>query len=41
VQEALLRQTLEAWHGSISGLLAAMKRIGRNPPVMATNREDA
>jgi hypothetical protein len=42
VKENLLRQTLEARHGSIAGLLAAMQRMGRNPPpVMATRREDA
>jgi septal ring factor EnvC (AmiA/AmiB activator) len=41
-QEKQLRQTLETRHGSISGLLAAMQRMGRNPPpVMATRREDA
>lgn len=41
-QEKLLRETLEARHGSISGLLAAMQRMGRNPPpVMVTRREDA
>jgi len=41
-QETLLRQTLQARHGEISGLLAAMQRMGRNPPpVMATRREDA
>jgi hypothetical protein len=42
VQETLLRQTLEARHGSISKLLAAMQRMGRNPPpVMDKGREDA
>lgn len=41
-QEKHLRETLEARHGSISGLLAAMQRMGRNPPpVMVTRREDA
>lgn len=41
-QEKLLRESLEARHGSISGLLAAMQRMGRNPPpVMITRREDA
>ena len=41
-QEKQLRQNLEARHGSISSLLAAMQRMGRNPPpVMATRREDA
>jgi hypothetical protein len=42
VQETLLRKTLEARHGSISGLLAVMQRMGRNPqPVLETPREDA
>lgn len=41
-QEKTVRQTLEARHGSISALLAAMQRMGRNPPpVMITGREDA
>jgi murein hydrolase activator len=41
-QEKNLRTTLEARHGAISGLLAAMQRMGRNPPpVMITRREDA
>jgi murein hydrolase activator len=41
-QEKALRQTLEQRHGSISALLAAMQRMGRNPPpVMVTRREDA
>jgi septal ring factor EnvC (AmiA/AmiB activator) len=41
-QEKHLRATLEAQHGSISSLLAAMQRMGRNPPpVMVTRREDA
>jgi septal ring factor EnvC (AmiA/AmiB activator) len=41
-QEKLLRETLESRHGSISALLAAMQRMGRNPPpVMVTRREDA
>lgn len=41
-QEQHLRQSLEARHGSISALLAAMQRMGRNPPpVMVTRREDA
>jgi len=41
-QEKYLRETLEARHGSISALLAAMQRMGRNPPpVMVTRREDA
>ena len=34
--------TLEQRHGAISALLAAMQRMGRNPPpVMITRREDA
>lgn len=41
-QEESLRKQLQAKHGSISGLLAAMQRMGRNPPpVMVTQREDA
>jgi len=41
-QEKQLRTTLEERHGTISGLLAAMQRMGRNPPpVMITRREDA
>lgn len=41
-QEKHLRQSLESRHGSISALLAAMQRMGRNPPpVMVTRREDA
>ena len=41
-QEKHLRGTLEARHSSISALLAAMQRMGRNPPpVMVTRREDA
>ena len=41
-QEQLIRGSLEKSHGSISGLLAAMQRMGRNPPpVMVTRREDA
>ncbi|MBX9591799.1 MAG: peptidoglycan DD-metalloendopeptidase family protein [Hyphomonadaceae bacterium] len=41
-QEKTLRTTLEERHGTISGLLAAMQRMGRNPPpVMITRREDA
>ena len=41
-QEKHLRSTLEARHGSISALLAAMQRMGSNPPpVMITRREDA
>lgn len=41
-QEKHLRETLEARHGTISALLAAMQRMGRNPPpVMITRRADA
>ena len=41
-QERHLRGSLESRHGSISALLAAMQRMGRNPPpVMVTRREDA
>jgi murein hydrolase activator len=41
-QEKQLRTTLQERHGTISGLLAAMQRMGRNPPpVMITQREDA
>ena len=41
-QERHLRGSLELRHGSISALLAAMQRMGRNPPpVMVTRREDA
>ena len=41
VQEKHLRDTLEARHGSISALLAAMLRMGRNPPpVMVASRKD-
>lgn len=41
-QRTTLRGTLEAQHGTISSLLAAMQRMGRNPPpVMITRREDA
>ena len=41
-QEGLIRGSLEKSHGSISSLLAAMQRMGRNPPpVMVTRREDA
>ncbi|MGE3067566.1 MAG: murein hydrolase activator EnvC, partial [Hyphomicrobiaceae bacterium] len=42
VQEKQVRASLQQRHGSISMLLAAMQRIGRNPPpVMITQREDA
>jgi len=41
VQEAHLRETLEARRGSISTLLGAMLRMGRNPPpVMVASRKD-
>jgi murein hydrolase activator len=41
-QERQVRGSLEERHGSISALLAAMQRMGRNPPpVMVTQREDA
>jgi septal ring factor EnvC (AmiA/AmiB activator) len=41
-QEKQLRTTLQDRHGTISGLLAAMQRMGRNPPpVLITRREDA
>jgi murein hydrolase activator len=41
-QEKLVRGSLDNKRGSMSGLLAAMQRIGRNPPpVMITRREDA
>ena len=41
-QESLIRGSLEKSHGSISSLLAAMQRMGRNPPpVLITRREDA
>ena len=41
-QEQLIRGSLERSNGSLSGLLAAMQRMGRNPPpVMVTRREDA
>src|SRR5262249_13311637 len=41
-QEKQIRSTLEERHGSISSLLAAMQRMGRNPPpVMVTQRQDA
>ena len=39
-QEKHLRETLEARHGSISALLGAMLRMGRNPPpVMVASRQ--
>ncbi|NOU06896.1 MAG: peptidoglycan DD-metalloendopeptidase family protein [Hyphomicrobiaceae bacterium] len=41
-QELLVRGSLTRSHGSISTLLAALQRMGRNPPpVMITQREDA
>ena len=41
-QEKHLRGTLREQHGTISGLLATMQRMGRNPPpVLITRREDA
>src|SRR5262245_35497109 len=41
-QERQIRGSLEERHGSISALLAAMQRMGRNPPpVMVTQRADA
>jgi septal ring factor EnvC (AmiA/AmiB activator) len=41
-QEKLVRGSLQERHGTISALLAAMQRMGRNPPpVMITRREDA
>ncbi len=41
-QERHLRGTLEQRHDSIAALLAAMQRMGRNPPpVMITQRDDA
>lgn len=41
-EERRLRGALVQRHGTISALLAALQRIGRNPPpVMITRREDA
>jgi murein hydrolase activator len=41
-QEKMVRGSLEQRQGTISSLLAAMQRMGRNPPpVMITRREDA
>ena len=41
-QEKLLRGSLAERHGSITRLLGAMQRMGRDPPpVMITRREDA
>jgi septal ring factor EnvC (AmiA/AmiB activator) len=42
VDERKLRGELEERHGTLSALLAALQRMGRNPPpVMITRREDA
>jgi septal ring factor EnvC (AmiA/AmiB activator) len=42
IEEGKLRGALEQRHGTISALLAALQRMGRNPPpVMITRREDA
>jgi septal ring factor EnvC (AmiA/AmiB activator) len=42
IRERQLRGTLAQRHGAISALLAALQRMGRNPPpVMITRREDA
>jgi murein hydrolase activator len=41
-QERKIREALSEQHGKIAVLLAAMQRMGRNPPpVMITQREDA
>ena len=41
-QEKELRTSLAREHGKIAGLLAALQRMGRNPPpVIITEREDA
>ena len=41
-QEKLVRGSLLQQHGQISALLAALQRMGRNPPpVLATERNDA
>jgi septal ring factor EnvC (AmiA/AmiB activator) len=41
-QEQEVRASLAREHGKISGILAALQRMGRNPPpVIATRREDA
>lgn len=41
-QERQIRESLAKEHGKISGLLAALQRMGRNPPpVIITRREDA
>jgi len=41
-QEKMVRGSLEQRHGQIASLLAALQRMGRNPPpVLVTRREDA
>lgn len=41
-QEKLLKESLAKRHHAIAGLLAAIQRMGRNPPpVLITRREDA
>jgi septal ring factor EnvC (AmiA/AmiB activator) len=41
-QEKMVRGSLEQRHGQIAALLAALQRMGRNPPpVLVTRREDA
>jgi septal ring factor EnvC (AmiA/AmiB activator) len=41
-QEQEVRDSLAKEHGKISGILAALQRMGRNPPpIIATRREDA
>ena len=42
IQEQMIRGSLAQRHGQISTLLAALQRMGRNPPpVIVTKREDA
>ena len=42
IQEKMIRGSLAQRHGQISTLLAALQRMGRNPPpVIVTKREDA
>lgn len=42
IQEKMIRGSLTQRHGQISTLLAALQRMGRNPPpVIVTKREDA
>jgi septal ring factor EnvC (AmiA/AmiB activator) len=42
IQEKMIRGSLNQRHGQISTLLAALQRMGRNPPpVIVTKREDA